>query len=89
MQVYKKSNAIDILQYVTVVNTTKATINNVIGAVTGTPNTRVRKKLLTQFWQNAVNQNTSSRKARVVVNGKPLISTNRPVPHALVVYAGK
>ncbi|WP_026733674.1 phosphodiester glycosidase family protein [Fischerella sp. PCC 9605] len=78
VQVYKKDDTNGKLEYVTVVNTAKATIENLIGAVDSTPNDRVSKKTLSNFWQDAVNQNTSSRKAKVVVNGAFFSTRDNP-----------
>lgn len=74
VQVYKKDDAKANTDYVTVVNLKKGTIRNLIGAE-GTPNGTVKKKLPSEFWQDAVTQNTSSLKAMVVVNAS-FFSTN-------------
>lgn len=74
VQVYKKDDAKGNTDYVTVVNLKKGTIRNLIGAE-GTPNGTVKKKLPSEFWQDAVKQNTSSLKAMVVVNAS-FFSTN-------------
>lgn len=73
--VYKKDYANKKSEYVTVVNTTKASINNLVGEVINTPNGTIGKKVLTEFWQDAINKNTSSKTARVVINGT-FFSTN-------------
>ncbi len=73
--VYKKDYVNKKSEYVTIVNTTKATINNLVGEVINTPNGRIGKKVLTEFWQDAINKNTSSKTARVVINGT-FFSTN-------------
>ncbi len=73
--VYKKDYANKKSEYVTVVNTTKASINNLLGEVINTPNGTIGKKVLTEFWQDAINKNTSSKTARVVINGT-FFSTN-------------
>ncbi|MBW4667739.1 MAG: phosphodiester glycosidase family protein [Cyanomargarita calcarea GSE-NOS-MK-12-04C] len=75
VQVYKKDSGNQKLEYVTVVNTSSGKLSNLIGKVDGTPNVQVKKKLLTQFWQDAAKKNTPSRKVRVLVNGT-FFSTN-------------
>jgi hypothetical protein len=75
VEVYKKDNVQGNSEYVTVVNTKKATINNLVGGVVNTPNGTIRKKVLIEFWQDATNQNTPTKKARVVINGT-FFSTN-------------
>ncbi|PAX45739.1 phosphodiester glycosidase family protein, partial [Brunnivagina elsteri] len=65
-------------EYVTVVNTKKGTINNLTGTVEGNREGKIKKQLLTQFWQDAVKQNTSSRKARVIVNAAFFSQNNEP-----------
>ena len=74
VQVYKKDSGNQKLEYVTVVNIRSGGLNNLIGKADGTPNVQVKKKLLTQFWQDA-QKNTPSRKLRVLVNGT-FFSTN-------------
>lgn len=74
VQVYKKDDAKGNTDYVTVVNFKKGTIRNLIG-IEGTPNGTVKKKLPSEFWQDAVTQNTSTRKVMVVVNAS-FFSTN-------------
>lgn len=78
VQVYKKDYTNGKLEYVTVVNTTQGTIENLIGAVDNTSQEKVSKKTLSNFWQVAVKQNTSSRKARVVVNGAFFSTREQP-----------
>ncbi len=75
VQVYQKVYANGRREYVTVVNTAKATVENLIGAKVSTPNEKIIKKLLSNFWQDAVIKNTHSQKAKVVVNGA-FFSTN-------------
>ena len=75
VQVYKKDYANGNSDYVTVVNLEKGTIRNLTGTVEGTPEGIVKKKLPSEFWQDAVKQNTSTRKAKVVVNAS-FFSTN-------------
>jgi Phosphodiester glycosidase len=74
IEVYKKADGKEKLEYVTVVSTEKAAINNLVGAV-DTNNETITKKLMTEFWQDAINQNTPTKKARVVINGT-FFSTN-------------
>ncbi|WP_315788050.1 phosphodiester glycosidase family protein [Fischerella sp. JS2] len=78
VQVYKKDYTNGKLEYVTIVNITEGTIENLIGAVDNTSQDKVSKKTLNQFWQDAVKQNTSSRKARVVVNGAFFSTREQP-----------
>ncbi len=74
IEVYKKDSVQGKLEYVTVVNRQKARINNLVGTV-NTANGTISKKVLTEFWQDATNQNTPTKKARVVINGT-FFSTN-------------
>lgn len=75
VQVYKKDYANGNSDYVTVVNLEKGTIRSLTGTAEGTPNAMVKKKLPSEFWQDAVKENTSKRKGIVVVNGS-FFSTN-------------
>jgi Phosphodiester glycosidase len=75
LQVYKKDYANRNSDYVTAVNLEKASIRNLIGTAEGTPNAMVKKKLPSEFWEDAVKQNTPKRKAKVVVNAS-FFSTN-------------
>ncbi|MBW4601386.1 MAG: phosphodiester glycosidase family protein [Calothrix sp. FI2-JRJ7] len=74
VQVYKKDYPNGKQEYVTVVNIVNATITNLTGEVVNTQE-RIRKKLITEFWQDAATRNTSTKKARVVINGA-FFSTN-------------
>jgi Phosphodiester glycosidase len=74
VQVYQKDYSGRQSDYVTVVNLEKGTIRNLTGSVTGAT-TGIKKKLLSEFWEDAVNKNTSRQKAKVVVNGA-FFSTN-------------
>ena len=56
-------------EYITVIQTTQAKIENLTGTVFSIPASKVSKKPLADFWQEAVNSNTSTRKARIVING--------------------
>ncbi|NJM19159.1 MAG: phosphodiester glycosidase family protein [Richelia sp. RM2_1_2] len=69
VKVYYKNRQSSKKEYVTVIQSTKAKIENLTGTVFSIPASRVSKKLLTEFWQDAVKSNTSTRKARVVING--------------------
>jgi hypothetical protein len=75
LQVYKKDYGNGNSDYVTVVNLEKGTIRNLTGTAEGTPNGMVKRKLPFEFWQDAVKENTSTRKAMVVVNAS-FFSTN-------------
>ncbi|MCX7596846.1 MAG: phosphodiester glycosidase family protein [Fischerella sp.] len=78
VKVYKKDYTNGKLEYVTVINAARATIKNLIGTVNFTLHHRVSKKTLSNFWQDAVNQNTSSRKVKVVVNGAFFSTRDNP-----------
>jgi hypothetical protein len=80
--VYRKTFSGRRPDYVTVVDLGRGTIRNLTGTITGAPNmSLVSRKLLgpssrsANFWTDAVAQNTTSRKAKVVVNGT-FFSTN-------------
>jgi Phosphodiester glycosidase len=75
VEVYKKDSGNQKLEYITVVNISSGGLSNLIGQVDGTANAQVKKKSLTQFWQDAAKKNTPSRKVRVLVNGT-FFSTN-------------
>ena len=75
LQVYKKDYSNGNSDYVSVVNLEKGTIRNLTGTAEGTPNAMVKKKLPREFWQDAVKENTSTRKVMVVVNAS-FFSTN-------------
>ena len=75
LQVYKKDYSKGKSDYVTVVNLEKGTIRNLTGTAEGTPNAMVKRKLPSEFWQDAVKENTSTRKGMVVVNAS-FFSTN-------------
>jgi Phosphodiester glycosidase len=75
VEVYQKDYPGRQSDYVTVVNLEKGTIRNLTGSVTGATSGKVKKKLLGEFWQDAVNKSTSISKAKVVVNGA-FFSTN-------------
>jgi Phosphodiester glycosidase len=78
VQVYQKKSANKREEYVTVVNTKKSTINNLTGTVEGNREGKIKKQLLTQFWQDAVKQNMPSKKARVIVNAAFFSQNNEP-----------
>jgi hypothetical protein len=69
VKVYYKNQKSSKKEYITVIQTTKAKIENLTGTIFKVPASRVSKKPLAQFWQEAVNKNTSTQKARVVING--------------------
>ncbi|MCV3215778.1 phosphodiester glycosidase family protein [Plectonema radiosum NIES-515] len=75
LEVYKKDYSNGNSDYVTVVNLEKGTIRNLTGTAGGIPNAMVKRKLPSEFWQDAVKQNTSTRKVIVVVNAS-FFSTN-------------
>ncbi|BAZ15475.1 hypothetical protein NIES4071_73470 [Calothrix sp. NIES-4071] len=74
VQVYNKYYPNGKKEYVTIVNIVNATINNLTGEVVNSPN-GIRKKVITEFWRDAITRNTSTKKARVVINGA-FFSTN-------------
>lgn len=69
VKVYYKNRQNSKKEYITLIHTTKARIENLTGTVFSIPASRVSKKSLSQFWQDAVKNNTSNRKARVLING--------------------
>jgi exopolysaccharide biosynthesis protein len=75
VQVYKKYYPNGKKDYVTVVNILNATINNLTGEVVKSDDGKISKKVITEFWRDAVSRNTSTKKARVVINGA-FFSTN-------------
>ncbi len=66
VRVYRKNYTGGQPDYVTVVDLRYATIRNFTGWVSGTT---VERRLLRTFWNDAVGQNTATRKAKVAVNG--------------------
>lgn len=78
VQVYQQDRVSKNPDYVTVVNLEKGNIRNLIGTSENMPNGIVKKKLLTEFWQDAVKQNTSTRKVRVVINASFFSTNNNP-----------
>ena len=69
VKIYYKNRQSSKKEYITVIQTTQAKIANLTGTVFKIPASRVSKKSLSQFWQDAVSNNTSTQKARVVING--------------------
>ena len=69
VKVYYKNRQSSKKEYITVIQTTKAKIDNLTGTVFKIPASKISKKSLSQFWQDAVSNNTSTQKARVVING--------------------
>ncbi|WP_414619232.1 phosphodiester glycosidase family protein [Calothrix sp. CCY 0018] len=69
VKVYYKNHQSSKKEYITVIQTTQAKIDNLTGTIFKIPASRVSKKPLSQFWQDAVSNNTSTQKARVVING--------------------
>ncbi len=69
IKVYYKNRQSSKKEYITVIQTTQAKIANLTGTVFKIPASRVSKKSLSQFWQDAVSNNTSTQKGRVVING--------------------
>lgn len=69
VKVYYKNQKSSKKQFITVIQTTRAKIENLTGTIFKVPASRVSKKPLSQFWQDAMSKNTLNRKARVVING--------------------
>ncbi|AFY55960.1 hypothetical protein Riv7116_3506 [Rivularia sp. PCC 7116] len=69
VKVYYKNRQSSKKEFITVIQTTKAQIENLTGTVFSIPASKVSKKTLSQFWQDAISKNTSTRKAKVVING--------------------
>ncbi|MBV6623919.1 MAG: phosphodiester glycosidase family protein [Rivularia sp. (in: Bacteria)] len=69
VKVYYKNRQSRKKEFITVIQITKAQIENLTGTVFSIPASKVSKKTLSQFWQDAVSKNTSTRKAKVVING--------------------
>ncbi|MDJ0675440.1 MAG: phosphodiester glycosidase family protein [Calothrix sp. MO_167.B42] len=87
VKVYNKSGTNNKLEFVTIVNIKKARLANLIGELSysHTPKanpshhrSKIKKKLLTHFWQDAVQQNTTSNQAKVVLNGAFFSTKNDP-----------
>ncbi|MGB3653018.1 MAG: phosphodiester glycosidase family protein [Rivularia sp. (in: cyanobacteria)] len=75
-------------EYITVIQATKAKIENLTGTVFSIPASKVSKKTLADFWQDAVNSNTSSLKARIVINGTFFSTKQDPTGIAFGLKAG-
>ncbi len=70
VRVYRKLNSNNKYDYVTIVDVRYGTLRNFTGEPSGTNyDMKVKRYGLGEFWNRAVNQNTSSRKAAVVING--------------------
>lgn len=70
VRVYRKLNADNTYDYVTIVDVRYGTLRNFTGEPSGTYyDMKVKRYKLDEFWRRAVSQNTSSRKAAVVING--------------------
>lgn len=78
VQVYKKNYTNAKREIVTIVNTKKAQLENLIGALDNSDRRNIKKTLLSQFWQDAVNKNTTSNQAKVVINGTFFSTNNDP-----------
>ncbi len=88
VKVYYKNRQSSKKEYITVIQTTKAKIANLTGAVFSIPASRVSKKTLPQFWQDAVSNNTSTFKAKVVINGTFFSTKQEPTGIAFGLKAG-
>jgi len=69
VKVYYKNKKSSRKEFITVIQTSKAKIENLTGTIFKVPASRVSKKPLSQFWRDAVSKNKSNRQARVVING--------------------
>lgn len=71
VQVYKKEIRNGEPDYVTVIDLRSATLLNLHGTVVATPtaNSKVSRKRIPSFWDDAVRLNTTTSKVMVVVNG--------------------
>lgn len=74
VKVYRKTYSNGSPDYVTVVDLRSATLRNFTGWVSGEA---VYRKTLQTFWNDAVAQNTSSRRAKVVLNGTFFATNDR------------
>jgi hypothetical protein len=82
IQVYRKDYAAGQPDFVTVVNLNSGTIRNLTGIVTNDPNGFVERKSMSQFWNDAINQQTAQQRAKVVVNGTFFSTNDFPAPIA-------
>ncbi|MBW4575843.1 MAG: phosphodiester glycosidase family protein [Aphanothece sp. CMT-3BRIN-NPC111] len=90
VKVYKKDYASGISEYVTVVNLNSGEISNLTGALVNAPDGEIDRKSMNDFWNDAAKQNTSTRNARVVVNGTFFKQKNTPTSIAFgLKVAGK
>lgn len=79
VRVYKKSYSGGAPDYVTIVDLRYATLSSFTGWAYGTPdNGTVERRTIRTHWNNAVAQNTSSRTARVAINGTFFDPNNDP-----------
>ncbi len=88
VQVYKKNNQSPKLEYVTVINIKNATIENLTGVVSNSLEEEVRKKILSEFWLDAVQKNTANSKVKVVINGAFFATKKDPTGIAFGLKAG-
>ena len=79
VQVFKNSER---QSYVTVVSLNKAEAIDLTGKYTDAPNGKVAPRSMSQFWQDSISQNTSKRRAQVVINGTFFAKYNQPTPIA-------
>ncbi|MBD2180176.1 ricin-type beta-trefoil lectin domain protein [Aerosakkonema funiforme] len=77
VRVYKKDYQGGKPDYVTVVDLRKATIRNLTGSYS---NGNVYRKSLNTFWNDAVAMNTTTAKAKVVINGTFFDNNGSPNP---------
>lgn len=78
VKVYEKSYTSEKLEFITIVNTKVARLENFIGELTARDNSQIKKNFLTQLWQNAVEKNTPSNQVKVIINGAFFSTKNDP-----------
>lgn len=79
VRVYRKTNSSGTFDYVTIVDVRYGTLRNFTGEPSGTNyDMKVKRYKLSEFWNRAVRQNTTSRKAAVVINGTFFYPVDNP-----------
>jgi Ricin-type beta-trefoil lectin domain len=85
VRVYKKDYQGGQPDYVTVVDLRRATIRNLTGS---NSNGNVYRKLLSNFWNDAVAMNSTTAKAKVVINGTFFKNNNNGSPNPTTIAFG-
>lgn len=88
IKVYRKDYTGGQPDFVSVVDLRSATIRSLTGTVTNAPNGKVSRKSFSTFWNDAVAQGTTTRKARVLVNGTFFSTNDNPTPIAFGLKVG-